>query len=115
MDEWLMAFKEVIEGIGITGDLIGLAIFAALAQAASSDRLSLRDLLIGVSMSVFVIWMAWMGLSNYELPEQMRVFWSGVAAFGAQWILGGINVVLRKFAEDPVGILISFKSFRRKE
>lgn len=115
MHDWLIGFKESVEGMGATGSLIGLAIFAALAQAASSDRLSLRDLLIGAPMSGFVIWMAWVGLSNWEMSEQVRIFWSGVAAFGAQWILRGMNVLLRKFAEDPVGSLNTLKSFWRKE
>ena len=114
MREWFIAFKDAVDSMGMTAALAGLALFAALAQAASSDRLSVRDLLIGAPMSGFVIWMAWLGLSYWDLSEPMRVFWSGVAAFGAQWILRGMNTVLRGFSEDPLGTLMKLKSLWRK-
>lgn len=115
MREWFIAFKEGIDSMGITAALAGLALFAALAQAASSDRLSFKDFLIGAPMSGFVIWMAWLGLSFWDLSEPMRVFWAGVAAFGAQWILRGMNTFLRGFSEDPLGTLMKLKSLWRKE
>lgn len=110
MSNWFTAIREAIDTMGIAFALASLSLFAALAQAASSDRLSLRDFLLGASMSGFVIWMAWLGLSYLNLPESMRVFWSGVASFGAQWILRGANTVLREFAVHPIDTLLKLKA-----
>lgn len=115
MNKFFSAFREAVETMGITAALAGLALFAALAQAASSDRLSVRDFMIGAPMSGFVIWMAWLWLSGSGLSEPMRVFWAGVAAFGAQWILRGINTLLSDFSKDPIGTLVRIKELWRKQ
>ncbi|HEH9402126.1 TPA: hypothetical protein SIA35_004243 [Aeromonas sobria] len=110
MNEWSRITLETIKDMGGDGVLIGLALIAALAQAASADRPSLKGFFVGLPMSFFVVWMAWLGLSHWGLNETMRVFWSGMAAFGAPWILRGINRMLHKFMEDPVSFLVKIKS-----
>ncbi|MCQ4054453.1 hypothetical protein [Aeromonas sp. SG16] len=111
MDEWSFILLKNIEN---NWGLIGLAITAALAQTASSEKPSLYAFFISMPMCFFVVWMTWLAVAHLALGEQLQIFWSGVAAFSAPWILRGVNVILHQFIESPIDFLLKLKELLKK-
>ncbi|WP_421216626.1 hypothetical protein [Aeromonas jandaei] len=112
MNEWLNIFFDSSDTNFV---LIGLALIAALAQTASSETPSLKILLVSIPMSLFAMWMAWLGMGHLGFSEKMQIFWSGIAAFGAPWILRGINTMLHEFVNSPIETLERVRHFLRKK
>lgn len=112
MNEWSFFFIDSPETSFV---LVGLALIAAFAQTASSETPSFKLLFVSIPMSVFALWMAWLGVGHIGVSEKMQIFWSGIAAFGAPWILRGINTQLHDLMRDPINYLDKVRNFLRKK
>lgn len=95
--------------------LVGIA--AAMAQAATEERLTWRSFLRGVVASLFVIVMSWLGLVAFGFGatnNDQRLWVSGLAAFAAKYLLRGFNTVLERFALNPQIVAMKLASILRR-
>ncbi|HIF9333066.1 TPA: hypothetical protein ACX6RM_001313 [Photobacterium damselae] len=106
--DWLIELDLILA-------LSALALIGALSQAASTNSMSIKNILAGVIMSTFVLSLVWLALENIEMDETLRLACAGIAGYSARYILAAWNIAMDHLATDPMkAVSWIIKVIRRK-